>query len=190
MSTDKNKRIKRATRLNRVAEHILAPVLRKQGKLFEIIVKNWTHIGGNAAPWSLPLAIHFPDGGAKTGNDGNDPGVLSIGIPSARAPELQMLSADIIERANGHVGYMALSHIRINQSLHNIHSPASSGTTATTPAVSRPTVLTPPVQQPAWQMDETQKSELEAMISTIKDTSLRQQLMAMLSTRLSSTKTP
>jgi hypothetical protein len=101
-----------------------------------------------------------------------------------------MLSADIIERANGHVGYMALSHIRINQSLHNIHSPASSGTTATTPAVSRPTVLTPPVQQPAWQMDETQKSELEAMISTIKDTSLRQQLMAMLSTRLSSTKTP
>jgi hypothetical protein len=39
-------------------------------------------------------------------------------------------------------------------------------------------------------MDETQKSELETMISTIKDTSLRQQLMAMLSTRLSSTKTP
>ena len=190
MSTDKNKRIKRATRLNRVAEHILAPVLRKQGKLFEIIVKNWTHIGGNAAPWSLPLAIHFPDGGAKTGANGHDLGVLSIGVPSARAPELQMLSADIIERANGHVGYMALSHIRINQSLHNIHSPASSGTTATTPAVSRPTVLTPPVQQPAWQMDETQKSDLEAMISPIQDTSLRQQLMAMLSTRLSSTKTP
>ena len=185
MSTDKNKRIKRATRLNRVAEHILAPVLRKQGKLFEIIVKNWTHIGGNAAPWSLPIAIHFPDGGAKPGNDGNDQGALSIGVPSARAPELQMLSADIIERANGHVGYMALSHIRINQSLHNIHSPSSSGTTAPTPAISKP-----PVQQPAWQMDETQKSELETMISTIKDTSLRQQLMAMLSTRLSSTKTP
>ena len=96
-----------------------------------------------------------------------------------------MLSADIIERANGHVGYMALSHIRINQSRHNIHSPASSGNTANTPAI-----LKPPVQQPAWHMDETQKSELEAMISTIKDTSLRQQLMAMLSTRLSSTKTP
>lgn len=190
MSTDKNKRIKQPTRLNRVAEHILAPVLRKQGKLFEIIVKNWTHIGGNAAPWSLPLAIHFPDGGAKTGANGHDLGVLSIGVPSARTPELQMLSADIIERANGHVGYMALSHIRINQSRHNIHSPASSGNTANTPAISTPAISKPPVQQPAWHMDETQKSELEAMIGTIKDTSLRQQLMAMLSTRLSSTKTP
>ena len=115
MNTNKDKRIKRATRLNLVADHILAPVLRKQGKLFQIIIKNWSQIAGTASSWALPLAVHFPDGKAGTSSDGNDPGILSIGVTSARAPELQMLSGEIIERANAHVGYMALHHIRINQ---------------------------------------------------------------------------
>lgn len=184
MNTNKDKRIKRATRLNLVADHILAPVLRKQGKLFQIIIKNWSQIAGTASSWALPLAVHFPDGKAGISSDGNDHGILSIGVTSARAPELQMLSGEIIERANAHVGYMALHHIRINQQLHGHHAAKSSGDPDQTGH------LPPHIDtRQAWHMDQAQQSELEHMISTIKDAGLRQQLMAMLSTRLSDTKT-
>ncbi len=185
MNTNKDKRIKRATRLNLIADHILAPVLRKQGKLFQIIIKNWSQIAGTASSWALPLAVHFPDGKAGTASNSDDQGVLSIGVTSARAPELQMLSGDIIERANAHFGYLALRHIRINQHLHGHHA------SRIYDDLDKTADLPPQTDtRQAWHMDEAQRCELENMINTIKDASLRQQLMAMLSTRLSDTKTP
>lgn len=186
MSTGKDKRIKRATRLNLVADHILGPVLRKQGKLFQIIVKNWSHIAGIAADWALPLAVHFPDGTKGSTSTNNDSmAVLSIGTPSARAPELQMLSNEIIDRANKHVGYLAFGRIRINQSIHGGNSSQKTNNTAKeTPSGSQYP------SPPAWDIGPEEKAELETMINTIKDEHLRLRLMDMLTTRLSGTKTP
>ncbi|MBL6781879.1 MAG: DUF721 domain-containing protein [Alphaproteobacteria bacterium] len=191
MNRGKDKRIKRATRLNLIADKILAPVLRKQGKLFQIIVKNWSNIAGQAAEWALPLAVHFPDGdktdSASAHSSSNNAGiaVLSIGTTSARAPELQMLSAKIIERANNQVGYMAFGRIRINQSISNTTQDRATLTNTSKPA-SRPQ----PAPQPKWYMDDAEKAELEAMISTIKDDQLRQKLTAMLMLRLMDAKIP
>ena len=186
MNRGKDKRIKRATRLNLIADKILAPVLRKQGKLFQVIVKNWADIAGHAAEWALPLAVHFPDGDNAPHSINNASiAVLSIGTTLARAPELQMLSADIIERANNQVGYMAFGRIRINQSAAGTQNRANAGKPiASSQATPHPSL------PPKWDMDDAEKAELEAMISAIKDDQLRQKLTAMLMLRLADAKTP
>ncbi len=85
MTSGNDKRLRRNTRLSRLTGHILGPVLRKQGKAFEEVAKNWRYISGMAAEWSLPLAVTFPD-------TEDDRAVLTIAVSSARAPEIQMLT--------------------------------------------------------------------------------------------------
>ncbi len=168
MTSGNDKRLRRNTRLSRLTDHILGPVLRKQGKAFEEVAKNWRYISGMAAEWSLPLAVTFPD-------TEDDRAVLTIAVSSARAPEIQMLTPDIIERANACFGYQAIGRVRIDQSSPQIaKSPASAQQ----------------ISPPPWNLSADDKTAMTELISDIKDPDLRQALDALLSVRDNATKTP
>jgi hypothetical protein len=168
MTSSNDNRLRRATRLNRLADRILGPVLRKQGKAFQEIAKNWSFIGGDAAEWSLPLAVTFPD-------TENSSATLTVAVSSARAPEIQMLTPELIDRANACFGYQAIGHVRIDQS-----SPQP-------PQPSTPARQTTPSR---WVIPAEDKVAIEKLINDIKDPNLRQALDAILSARDHATKTP
>lgn len=168
MTSGNDNRLRRNTRLSQLTDHILGPVLRKQGKTFQDIAKHWTYIGGKAAEWSLPLAVTYPDT-----EDGQ--ATLTVAVSSARAPEIQMLIPELIERANSCFGYLAIGRIRIDQSSAQI---------------AKPSALAKPIPPAQWEIAEEDKTAMAKLINDIKDPDLRQALDAILSARDHATKTP
>ena len=168
MTSSNDNRLRRATRLNRLADRILGPVLRKQGRAFQEIAKNWSFIGGDAAKWSLPLAVTFPDTEDATAT-------LTVAVSSARAPEIQMLTPELIERANACFGYKAIGRVRIDQS---------------SPHIAQPSAPAKQHQPSRWVISAEDKAAMEKLLSDIKDPDLRQALDAILSARDHATKTP
>jgi len=170
MTSGNDKRLRRNTRLSRLTDHILGPVLRKQGKAFHEIAKNWGYIGGKAAAWSLPLAVTYPD-------TEDDQATLTVAVSSARAPEIQMLIPELIDRANACFGYQAIGRIRIDQSSAQAR-------------MVRPSAAQKPIPSARGEIAEADKTAMAKLISDIKDPDLRQALTAMLFAKDHATKTP
>ena len=101
-------RLGKPVRLSEITEQLLSPSLRAQGFTHKRIITEWTHIAGEAAPWSAPYRITFPKGKTRGGT-------LQVSILSGRGPEMQMLLPTIRERCNAVFGYEAIKHIKIIQ---------------------------------------------------------------------------
>ncbi|MCG8626286.1 MAG: DUF721 domain-containing protein [Proteobacteria bacterium] len=98
-------RKRHGVRLNVAASPLLDRCLRRQGRVFIRIAKDWQHIAGEAHEWTHPLSVK--------GRQGE--GVLTIATNSAHALILHMHIPDIIARSNQRLGYTAISRIIIDQ---------------------------------------------------------------------------
>ena len=106
--TPTQKRKGKTRRLNQLTAGLLGPVLRARGITIHRIITEWPHIAGDAAAWSEPQNIKFPQ-------NQQDEGSLTITVRSGRGPEIQMLEEEIIRRCNQVFGYRALARIVISQ---------------------------------------------------------------------------
>ena len=100
-------------RLNLLTTGLLGPALRARGITIHRIITEWPHIAGDAATWSEPQAIKFPN--YQHGGSQQDEGTLTITVRSGRGPEIQMLEGEIISRCNQVFGYRAIGRIAISQ---------------------------------------------------------------------------
>ena len=98
-------------RLNTLTRRLLGPALHRRGISLEKIVTDWPKIAGEAASWSEPAMIRFPDGESRNGT-------LTVSIRSGRGPEMQMRSHEIIENCNTVFGYGAISRISLTQTVY------------------------------------------------------------------------
>ena len=106
--TPTQKRKGKTRRLNQLTAGLLGPVLRVRGITIHRIITEWPHIAGDAAAWSEPQNIKFPQ-------NQQDEGSLTITVRSGRGPEIQMLEEEIIRRCNQVFGYRAIARIVISQ---------------------------------------------------------------------------
>ncbi len=95
-------------RLNQLTASLLGPVLRARGITIHRVITEWQQIAGDAASWSEPQSIKFPQ-------NQQDEGTLTVTVRSGRGPEIQMLEEDIIRRCNQVFGYRAIARIVISQ---------------------------------------------------------------------------
>jgi len=102
------KRQGKSRRLNQLTAHLLGPSLRARGITINRIVTEWPSIAGDAAPWSEPASIRFPQGQ-------QDHGTLTVAVQSGRGPEMQMLEPMIVKHCNQIFGYRAIDRITISQ---------------------------------------------------------------------------
>ena len=102
------KRKGKTRRLNQLTAQLLGPALRARGITIHRIITEWPHIAGDAALWSEPQTIKFPQ-------NQHDEGTLTVTVRSGRGPEIQMLEPEIISRCNQVFGYRAISRIAISQ---------------------------------------------------------------------------
>lgn len=102
------KRKGKTRRLNQLTAGLLGPVLRARGITIHRIITEWPHIAGDAAAWSEPQTIKFPQ-------NQKDEGSLTVTVRSGRGPEIQMLEEEIIRRCNQVFGYRAIARIVISQ---------------------------------------------------------------------------
>ena len=127
--TPTQKRKGKTRRLNQLTAGLLGPVLRARGITIHRIITEWPHIAGDAAAWSEPQNIKFPQ-------NQQDEGSLTITVRSGRGPEIQMLEEEIIRRCNQVFGYRAIARIVISQTAG---TPLSVQTPTLQPAA-RPTI--------------------------------------------------
>ena len=106
--TPTQKRKGKTRRLNQLTAGLLGPVLRARGITIHRIITEWPHIAGDAAGWSEPQNIKFPQ-------NQQDEGSLTITVRSGRGPEIQMLEEEIIRQCNQVFGYRAIARIVISQ---------------------------------------------------------------------------
>ena len=106
--TPTQKRKGKTRRLNQLTAGLLGPVLRARGITIHRMITEWPHIAGDAAAWSEPQNIKFPQ-------NQQDEGILTVTVRSGRGPEIQMLEEEIIRRCNQVFGYRALARIVISQ---------------------------------------------------------------------------
>ena len=79
-------------RLNTLTDRLISPPCAR-GISLSRIVTEWQSIAGEAAAWSEPAMIRFPEGESRNGT-------LTVSIRSGRGPEMQMLTPMIIEGCN------------------------------------------------------------------------------------------
>ena len=89
-------------RLNTLTDRLINPALRRRGISLSRIVTEWHKIAADAAAWSEPSMIRFPEGESRNGT-------LTVSIRSGRGPEMQMRSQEIVEGCNAVFGYAAIS---------------------------------------------------------------------------------
>lgn len=106
--TPPQKRKGKTRRLNQLTAGLLGPVLRARGITIHRMITEWPHIAGDAAAWSEPQNIKFPQ-------NQQDEGILTVTVRSGRGPEIQMLETEIIRRCNQVFGYRAIARIVISQ---------------------------------------------------------------------------
>ena len=159
MTARNDKRLRRTTRLNRVTEGVFGRLLKKQGKLFEHIARNWQHIGGDAAAWALPQAVRFQDAESAAA-------CLVIATTSARAPEITMLAPEIMARANALLGYRAIDRVSVD----------SASPKPTPPAKAPPT-------KASWDLTQQDQDALDALIKAAKTPELRAAFTSILASR-------
>ena len=160
MTPRNDKRLRRTTRLNRVTEGVFGRLLKKQGKLFEHIARNWQHIGGDAAAWALPQAIRFQDAEDAAA-------CLVIATTSARAPEITMLAPEIMARANALLGYRAIDRVSVAP--------------ATAPTKTAPEKTAP--EKTAWDLTQQDQDALDTLIKAAKTPELRAAFTSILASR-------
>ena len=97
-------------RLNTLTDRLINPALRRRGISLSRIVTEWHKIAADAAAWSEPSMIRFPEGESRNGT-------LTVSIRSGRGPEMQMRSQEIVEGCNAVFGYAAISRISITQTV-------------------------------------------------------------------------
>lgn len=160
MTPRNDKRLRRTTRLNRVTEGVFGRLLKKQGKLFEHIARNWQHIGGDAAAWAMPQAVRFQDAESAAA-------CLVIATTSARAPEITMLAPEIMARANAVFGYRAIDRVSV------------------APATAPPKTATPPTapEKTAWDLTQQDQDALDTLIKAAKTPELRAAFASILASR-------
>ncbi len=161
MTARNDKRLRRTTRLNRVTEGVFGRLLKKQGKLFEHIARNWQHIGGDAAAWAMPQAVRFQDAEDAAA-------CLVIATTSARAPEITMLAPEIMARANALLGYRAIDRVSV--------APATAPPKTTPPAKAPPT-------KASWDLTQQDHDNLDALIKAAKTPELRAAFTSILASR-------
>ena len=160
MTPRNDKRLRRTTRLNRVTEGVFGRLLKKQGKLFEHIARNWQHIGGDAAAWALPQAIRFQDAEDAAA-------CLVIATTSARAPEITMLAPEIMARANALLGYRAIDRVSVAP--------------ATAPTKTAPEKT--PQEKTPWHLTQQDQDALDTLIKAAKTPELRAAFTSILASR-------
>ena len=164
MTARNDKRLRRTTRLNRVTEGAFGRLLKKQGKLFEHIARNWQHIGGDAAAWAMPQAVRFQDAEDAAA-------CLVIATTSARAPEITMLAPEIMARANALLGYRAIDRVSV--------APATAPPKTTAP----PTAKEKTPKKKSWDLTQQDQDALDTLIKAAKTPELRAAFTSILASR-------
>ncbi|MGC6484792.1 MAG: DUF721 domain-containing protein [Candidatus Puniceispirillales bacterium] len=141
-------------RLNTLTDRLISPALRRRGISLSRIVTEWQSIAGEAATWSEPAMIRFPEGESRNGT-------LTVSIRSGRGPEMQMLTPMIIEGCNAVFGYAAIGRISITQS-------AVSATGSTLEA--------PPKRRKPRPISESELAVQQNRLASVKDENIRKTL--------------
>lgn len=96
--------------LSRLTESLITPAMRKRGYALAKIIANWPDIAGEAADWCIPVNISYVENSQRSAT-------LTLSVVSGRGPQLQALSAAIIESINSLYGYAAIARIKLKQDL-------------------------------------------------------------------------
>ena len=103
-------------RLSHLNGRMLAPSMRRRGQILSKLIACWPDIAGKAKGWGMPCDLSF----ARHSRAG---GTLTIGVISAYAPQMHMMTPHLIERINQQFGFALIAHIRLKQNLIH-HAPA------------------------------------------------------------------
>ena len=90
----------------------LKSFLENRGFIHSKLVSSWSRIANEASNWSIPIKITFP-------YKSFDNGTLHVKVTPTRAPELSMVSKQIIDRINANFGYKAIEKIHLHHGKHN-----------------------------------------------------------------------
>ena len=141
-------------RLNTLTDRLISPALRRRGISLSKIVTAWPRIAGDAAGWSEPAMIRFPDGESRNGT-------LTVSVRSGRGPEMQMYSPQIIENCNTVFGYAAICRISITQTAYN---------------TAQKDISAPPPRRKPQALTEDAASRHDASLKSVKDENIRKTL--------------
>ena len=89
----------------------LKSYLENRGFIHSKLISSWARIANEASDWSIPIKITFP-------NKTSDNGTLHVRVIPSRAPELSMVSKQIIDRINANFGYKAIEKIHLHHGKH------------------------------------------------------------------------
>lgn len=109
-------RARKMRKLSGLTENLIAPAMRKRAQILTKIVAGWPEIAGEAHLWCLPADIHFPANSRINGT-------LSLSVASARAPQVQMMTAQLCKRINSYCGYSVVTRLRVRQDFSPARNP-------------------------------------------------------------------
>jgi hypothetical protein len=136
----------------------LADALKAQGFAAADLLRHWPAIvGDRLAGHSMPLRMMWPPRPKAAPPDaGPEPATLIVKVEGALALEVEMASAQIIERINAVFGWRCVSRLRIRQGPVTIAAPK--------------TAAAPPVLPPG------EERKLGAALAGVEDEALRDAL--------------
>ncbi|MEC7208986.1 MAG: DciA family protein [Pseudomonadota bacterium] len=106
----KRRRSTRLRPLSSLTEKLVAPGLQKRSRFLAKLISDWPVIAGDVAMYCLPVDLQFPKHKRMDGT-------LVLSVVSGRAPQLQMMSRDLIIQINRSLGFAAVGRIRLRQDL-------------------------------------------------------------------------
>jgi hypothetical protein len=115
----------------------LAPALAAQGFAGRAIVALWPEIvGERLASRSRPLKIDWPRRRPAPG-EASEPATLVVRVEGAFALDMQQLSAVVLQRVNGHLGWRAVGKLVLKQGPVELALPQRTVATADPATVAR-----------------------------------------------------
>jgi hypothetical protein len=99
-------------------DSMITPSVKTRGFAIGRIVSHWHDIVGDMSSWCRPNAVSFS-------RDSCTDGTLKLQIVPGRGPQVQAMSAVIVDRVNANFGYRAISRISLVQTLSAPVQPAS-----------------------------------------------------------------
>lgn len=121
-----------------VVKDATAPMMKKEGKLYGALLRDWVQIiGPERAAYLKPERIQFARG------ENADGAVLHLSVASAKAPEMTYEEAQVLESLARYFGYRAIARLVLHAS-HDFDLPndePAPQATASTPIAPLPEAL-------------------------------------------------
>lgn len=96
--------------LSKLTERLVSSGLRKRSQFLVKLISDWPVIAADLSKYCLPVDLQFQKGNRREGT-------LTLSVVSGRAPQIQMMSAELITQINRSLGFVAVSRIKLRQDL-------------------------------------------------------------------------